>query len=85
MFISKLYFTIVEVTDLCGVKRDVLRHWERDFPQLQPIKRRNNRRYYRPQDLILIRRIRDLLYRQGCTIEGARKKLTEDGMMLLGK
>ncbi len=73
---AKRYFTIGEVGDLCGVKPHVLRYWEQEFPQLNPVKRRGNRRYYRRQDVILIRQIRSLLYQQGFTIGGARQQLT---------
>ena len=72
---GKRYFTIGEVSDLCDVKPYVLRYWEQEFNQLQPIKRRGNRRYYQRQDLLLIRQIRNLLYDQGYTIGGARQKL----------
>jgi len=73
---SKRYFTIGEVSDLCGVKPHVLRYWEQEFPQLKPIKRRGNRRYYQRHDVIMIRQIRGLLYDQGFTIGGARQKLS---------
>ncbi|SEP98147.1 DNA-binding transcriptional regulator, MerR family [Ectothiorhodospira magna] len=73
---GKRYFTIGEVSDLCGVKPHVLRYWEQEFPSLQPVKRRGNRRYYQRQDVILIRQIRSLLYEQGYTIGGARQKLS---------
>ena len=72
---GKRYFTIGEVSDLCAVKPHVLRYWEQEFPQLKPLKRRGNRRYYQRHDVILIRQIRDLLYDQGYTIGGARQKL----------
>ena len=72
---AKRYFTIGEVGDLCGVKPHVLRYWEQEFPQLKPVKRRGNRRYYQRQDVIVIRQIRSLLYDQGFTIGGARNKL----------
>ena len=72
---GKRYFTIGEVSDLCGVKPHVLRYWEQEFPQLKPVKRRGNRRYYQRQDVIVIRQIRSLLYDQGFTIGGARNKL----------
>ncbi len=75
---SKRYFTIGEVSDLCAVKPHVLRYWEQEFPQLKPIKRRGNRRYYQRQDVILIRQIRSLLYEQGFTIGGARQRLSGD-------
>jgi len=73
---GKRYFTIGEVSDLCGVKSHVLRYWEQEFNQLKPVKRRGNRRYYQRHDVILIRQIRSLLYDQGYTIGGARLKLT---------
>src|SRR5438093_7324086 len=73
---AKRYFTIGEVSELCGVKPHVLRYWEQEFPQLKPVKRRGNRRYYQRQDVIVIRQIRSLLYDQGFTIGGARNKLT---------
>jgi DNA-binding transcriptional MerR regulator len=72
---AKRYFTIGEVSDLCGVKPHVLRYWEQEFTQLKPIKRRGNRRYYQHHEVLLIRRIRELLYEQGFTISGARNKL----------
>lgn len=72
---GKRYFTIGEVSDLCAVKPHVLRYWEQEFPQLKPVKRRGNRRYYQRQDVILIRQIRALLYDQGFTIGGARQRL----------
>ena len=72
---GKRYFTIGEVSDLCGVKSHVLRYWEQEFTQLKPVKRRGNRRYYQRHDVILIRQIRNLLYDQGYTIGGARQKL----------
>ncbi|MBK1734438.1 transcriptional regulator [Halorhodospira abdelmalekii] len=75
---AKRYFTIGEVGDLCAVKPHVLRYWEQEFPQLSPVKRRGNRRYYQRQDVILIRRIRTLLYDEGFTIGGARQKLESD-------
>jgi len=75
---GKRYFTIGEVSDLCAVKPHVLRYWEQDFPQLKPIKRRGNRRYYQRQDVILIRQIRSLLYEHGFTIGGARQRLSGD-------
>ena len=74
---AKRYFTIGEVSDLCGVKPHVLRYWEQEFTQLRPMKRRGNRRYYQHQEVLMIRRIRDLLYDQGFTISGARNKLQE--------
>ena len=75
---GKRYFTIGEVSDLCAVKPHVLRYWEQEFPQLKPVKRRGNRRYYQRQDVIMIRQIRSLLYNQGYTIGGARLQLTGD-------
>ena len=72
---AKRYFTIGEVSELCGVKPHVLRYWEQEFTQLRPIKRRGNRRYYQHHEVLLIRRIRDLLYEQGFTIQGARTRL----------
>lgn len=75
----KRYFTIGEVSELCGVKPYVLRYWEQEFTQLRPMKRRGNRRYYQHHEVLLIRRIRDLLYEQGFTISGARNRLTELG------
>ena len=74
---AKRYFTIGEVSDLCGVKPYVLRYWEQEFTQLKPMKRRGNRRYYQHHEVLLIRRIRDLLYDQGFTISGARNKMQE--------
>ena len=73
---AKRYFTIGEVSELCDVKPHVLRYWEQEFPQLKPVKRRGNRRYYQRQDVIVIRQIRGLLYEEGFTIGGARNKLT---------
>jgi len=72
---AKRYFTIGEVSDLCAVKPHVLRYWEQEFAQLKPVKRRGNRRYYQHHEVLLIRRIRDLLYEQGFTISGARHRL----------
>ncbi len=74
---AKRYFTIGEVSDLCGVKPHVLRYWEQEFTQLRPMKRRGNRRYYQHHEVLMIRRIRELLYDQGFTISGARNKLQE--------
>ncbi len=74
---AKRYFTIGEVSDLCGVKPYVLRYWEQEFTQLKPMKRRGNRRYYQHHEVLLIRRIRELLYDQGFTISGARNRLVE--------
>ncbi len=73
---GKRYFTIGEVSDLCAVKPHVLRYWEQEFPQLKPVKRRGNRRYYQRQDVLTIRQIRGLLYDQGFTIGGARQQMT---------
>src|SRR5213595_248047 len=75
---AKRYFTIGEVSDLCGVKPHVLRYWEQEFTQLKPVKRRGNRRYYQHHEVLLIRRIRELLYEQGFTISGARNRLDEN-------
>lgn len=75
---GKHYFTIGEVSDLCGVKPHVLRYWEQEFPQLKPTKRRGNRRYYQRQDVLMIRQIRGLLYDEGFTICGARQHLSSD-------
>ena len=75
---GKRYFTIGEVSDLCAVKPHVLRYWEQEFPQLKPVKRRGNRRYYQRQDVLIIRQIRGLLYEEGFTIGGARQRLTGD-------
>ena len=76
---AKRYFTIGEVSELCGVKPHVLRYWEQEFTQLRPMKRRGNRRYYQHHEVLMIRRIRDLLYEQGFTISGARNKLDSSG------
>lgn len=76
---AKRYFTIGEVSELCGVKPYVLRYWEQEFTQLKPMKRRGNRRYYQHHEVLLVRRIRDLLYDQGFTISGARNRLSELG------
>jgi len=78
---AKRYFTIGEVSDLCGVKPYVLRYWEQEFTQLKPMKRRGNRRYYQHHEVLLIRRIRELLYDQGFTISGARNRLTDTSPM----
>jgi len=75
---AKRYFTIGEVSDLCLVKPHVLRYWEQEFTQLKPMKRRGNRRYYQHHEVVLIRRIRDLLYEQGFTISGARNQLGDN-------
>ncbi len=77
---SKRYFTIGEVGELCGVKPHVLRYWEQEFTQLRPVKRRGNRRYYQHHEVMLIRRIRELLYEQGFTISGARNRLLSEGV-----
>jgi DNA-binding transcriptional MerR regulator len=76
---AKRYFTIGEVSDLCGVKPHVLRYWEQEFTQLKPVKRRGNRRYYQHHEVLLIRRIRQLLYDEGFTINGARQRLDHAG------
>ena len=76
---AKRYFTIGEVSELCGVKPHVLRYWEQEFNQLKPVKRRGNRRYYQHHEVILVRKIRELLYNQGFTISGARNRLDEGG------
>jgi DNA-binding transcriptional MerR regulator len=76
---AKRYFTIGEVSELCGVKAHVLRYWEQEFTQLKPVKRSGNRRYYQHHEVLLIRRIRELLYGQGFTISGARNRLEESG------
>jgi DNA-binding transcriptional MerR regulator len=75
---AKRYFTIGEVSELCAVKPHVLRYWEQEFTQLKPVKRRGNRRYYQHHEVLLIRRIRDLLYEQGFTINGARHRLESE-------
>ena len=80
---GKRYFTIGEVSELCAVKPHVLRYWEQEFPQLKPVKRRGNHRYYQRHDVILIRQIRNLLYVDGFTISGARNKLEMDNPQLL--
>lgn len=77
---AKRYFTIGEVSELCAVKPHVLRYWEQEFTQLKPVKRRGNRRYYQHHEVLLIRRIRDLLYEDGFTISGARNKLSDSGL-----
>ncbi|HYP68133.1 MAG TPA: MerR family transcriptional regulator [Thiobacillaceae bacterium] len=77
---AKRYFTIGEVAELCAVKPHVLRYWEQEFSQLKPIKRRGNRRYYQHHEVMLIRRIRQLLYEDGFTISGARNRLDQDGL-----
>jgi len=77
---AKRYFTIGEVSELCAVKPHVLRYWEQEFSQLKPVKRRGNRRYYQHHEVLLIRRIRDLLYEQGFTINGARHRLESEGI-----
>ena len=82
---GKRYFTIGEVSELCGVKPHVLRYWEQEFTQLKPVKRRGNRRYYQHHEVLLIRRIRELLYDQGFTISGARNRLDELGSEPAGK
>ncbi len=79
---AKRYFTIGEVSELCGVKPHVLRYWEQEFTQLRPVKRRGNRRYYQHHEVLLIRRIRELLYEQGFTINGARNKLDARGALI---
>src|SRR4030081_2649109 len=79
---AKRYFTIGEVSELCGVKPHVLRYWEQEFTQLKPVKRRGNRRYYQHHEVLLIRRIRELLYEQGFTISGARARLDEAAVQI---
>src|SRR5947208_1832138 len=74
---AKRYFTIGEVSELCGVKPHVLRYWEQEFTQLKPVKRRGNRRYYQHHEVLLVRRIRELLYQEGFTISGARNRLND--------
>ncbi len=76
---AKRYFTIGEVSELCGVKPHVLRYWEQEFTQLKPVKRRGNRRYYQHHEVLLVRRIRELLYQEGFTISGARHRLDDSG------
>ena len=78
---AKRYFTIGEVSDLCAVKPHVLRYWEQEFAQLKPVKRRGNRRYYQHHEVLLIRRIRELLYEHGFTINGARNRLEDGGAL----
>src|SRR6476660_4482472 len=82
---AKRYFTIGEVSELCGVKPHVLRYWEQEFTQLKPVKRRGNRRYYQHHEVLLIRRIRELLYEEGFTISGARNKLENDAVASGGR
>ena len=82
---AKRYFTIGEVSDLCAVKPHVLRYWEQEFTQLKPVKRRGNRRYYQHHEVLLIRRIRDLLYEQGFTINGARQRLETEALREAGR
>ncbi|WP_341675401.1 MerR family transcriptional regulator [Niveibacterium sp. SC-1] len=77
---AKRYFTIGEVSELCGVKPHVLRYWEQEFTQLKPVKRRGNRRYYQHHEVLLVRRIRELLYQDGFTISGARHRLDESNL-----
>ena len=79
---AKRYFTIGEVSELCGVKPHVLRYWEQEFPSLKPVKRRGNRRYYQRHDVLMIRQIRSLLYEQGFTIGGARQRLDGDAKQI---
>ena len=79
---AKRYFTIGEVSELCAVKPHVLRYWEQEFSQLRPVKRRGNRRYYQHHEVLLIRRIRDLLYEQGFTINGARNRLETETVVV---
>ncbi len=81
---GKRYFTIGEVSELCAVKPHVLRYWEQEFPQLKPVKRRGNRRYYQRDDVLTIRQIRSLLYDQGYTIGGARQRMTDEDNGALG-
>ena len=81
---AKRYFTIGEVSELCGVKPHVLRYWEQEFTQLKPLKRRGNRRYYQHHEVLLIRRIRELLYEHGFTINGARNRLEEPMPLITG-
>ncbi|CAG1006588.1 hypothetical protein BURK2_03501 [Burkholderiales bacterium] len=79
---AKRYFTIGEVRELCAVKPHVLRYWEQEFTQLKPVKRRGNRRYYQHHEVLLVRRIRDLLYEQGFTINGARHRLEDEDLRI---
>jgi len=81
---AKRYFTIGEVSELCAVKAHVLRYWEQEFTQLRPVKRRGNRRYYQHHEVLLIRRIRELLYEEGFTISGARQRLEHDAEAVPG-
>jgi DNA-binding transcriptional MerR regulator len=81
---AKRYFTIGEVSELCGVKPHVLRYWEQEFTQLRPVKRRGNRRYYQHHEVLLVRRIRELLYQEGFTISGARNRLEDGPGKMLG-
>ncbi|MDP1645454.1 MAG: MerR family transcriptional regulator [Thiobacillus sp.] len=81
---AKRYFTIGEVSELCAVKAHVLRYWEQEFTQLRPVKRRGNRRYYQHHEVLLIRRIRELLYEEGFTISGARQRLEHDAVVTPG-
>jgi DNA-binding transcriptional MerR regulator len=81
---AKRYFTIGEVSELCGVKAHVLRYWEQEFTQLKPVKRSGNRRYYQHHEVLLIRRIRELLYEQGFTISGARNRLESSSLVETG-
>ena len=80
---AKRYFTIGEVSELCGVKPHVLRYWEQEFSQLKPMKRRGNRRYYQHHEVLLVRKIRSLLYEYGFTINGARNRLETDGVRIV--
>ena len=82
---AKRYFTIGEVSELCGVKPHVLRYWEQEFTQLRPVKRRGNRRYYQHHEVLLVRRIRELLYEQGFTISGARQRLDRSAQAEVGQ
>ncbi len=80
---NKRYFTIGEVSNICGLKAHVLRYWEQEFSQLEPIKKKGNRRYYQQKDLILVLQIKDLLQNQGFTIDGAKTKISSDGVQEL--